>query len=190
MNGTIVDATPDQVRDWLSAGEAVLVDVREPDEHAQERIPGAKLAPLSKLDPSKVASLAGDGRRLVIHCRSGRRSSDALRMLASAAPKDAVLVNLRGGIEAWKSANLPVERSARAPAMSVMRQVQLTIGLGVLAGSALAWFVHPAFVAIAAFFGAGLAFAGATGTCALATLLERMPWNRPGSACTAAIAHS
>lgn len=59
-----------------------------------------------------------------------------------------------------------------------MRQVQLVIGLCVLAGSALAWFVDPRFVAIPAFFGAGLTFAGASGTCALATLIGWMPWNK------------
>jgi hypothetical protein len=42
--------------------------------------------------------------------------------------------------------------------------------------------VHPALVAIPAFFGAGLTFAGATGTCALASVLGRMPWNRAAGA--------
>jgi hypothetical protein len=40
-------------------------------------------------------------------------------------------------------------------------------------------FVNPWFLAVAAFFGAGLTFAGATGTCGLARLLFRMPRNRP-----------
>jgi hypothetical protein len=62
--------------------------------------------------------------------------------------------------------------------MSIMRQVQLVVGVGVLIGAALAWWVHPGFVIIPAFLGAGLAFAGATGTCGLAAVLSRMPWNR------------
>jgi hypothetical protein len=68
-----------------------------------------------------------------------------------------------------------------------MRQVQLVIGLCVLAGSALAWFVDPRLVAIPAFFGAGLTFAGASGTCALATMIGCMPWNKAaktGASCT------
>jgi CHASE2 domain-containing sensor protein len=68
-----------------------------------------------------------------------------------------------------------------------MRQVQLVIGLCVLAGSALAWFVDPRLVAIPAFFGAGLTFAGASGTCALATMIGWMPWNKAaksGASCT------
>jgi len=185
MPCTVTEASPRDIQQWLERGEAVLVDVREPDEHAQERISGALNAPLSRIDSDLLATQAVAGRRLVLHCKSGRRSSDAARLLAATAPGDTKLVSMTGGIEAWKSENLPVERSARMPMISVMRQVQLVIGLGVLTGSALAWFIHPAFIAIPAFFGAGLTFAGATGTCALASILGHMPWNRLHSACAA-----
>jgi hypothetical protein len=59
--------------------------------------------------------------------------------------------------------------------------VQLIAGGMVLAGVVLGAFVNPWFLALAAFFGAGLAFAGATGTCGLALVLMRMPWNRPAA---------
>ncbi len=180
---TVTEVTPEEVRDMLAKGECVLLDVREPDEHARERIEGATLAPLSAFAPDAVCSATREGKRLVVHCRSGRRSADAARMLAPhAAGKGVPVASLAGGIEAWKRANLPVRVNERVSAISVMRQVQLVIGLGVLAGSALAWFVHPAFVAIPAFFGAGLTFAGATGTCALASLLAAMPWNKGAKA--------
>jgi hypothetical protein len=58
------------------------------------------------------------------------------------------------------------------------RQVQFTVGLGLLCASVLAWLVHPAFLLLVAFFGAGLTLAGATGFCGLARLLAWMPWNR------------
>ena len=48
----------------------------------------------------------------------------------------------------------------------------------ILTGVALGTLVNPWFLALAAFFGAGLTFAGATGTCGLALVLLRMPWNR------------
>jgi hypothetical protein len=48
----------------------------------------------------------------------------------------------------------------------------------VLTGVALGTLVNAWFLGLAAFFGAGLAFAGATGTCGLALVLMRMPWNR------------
>ena len=49
----------------------------------------------------------------------------------------------------------------------------------VLTGVAFGAFVNPWFLAMAAFFGAGLTFAGATGTCGLALVFFRMPWNQP-----------
>jgi len=180
----IEEATPSQVQQWLRSGEAVLIDVREPDEHARERITGARLVPLSRFDPLQAAAHAKPGQRLVLHCRSGRRAADAGRMAVSnsdGAGAGLRVVNMTGGIEAWKKENLPVELNTSVSKVSVMRQVQLVIGVGVLAGSALAWFVHPAFVGIAAFFGAGLTFAGASGTCALATLIGMMPWNKAAS---------
>jgi hypothetical protein len=62
--------------------------------------------------------------------------------------------------------------------LPVDRQVQLIAGLMVLTGATLGAFVNAWFLVIAAFFGAGLTFAGATGTCGLALLLMKMPWNR------------
>lgn len=170
-------ANPREVLEWLRAGEAVLVDVREPDEHARERIEGARLLPLSRFDPAEASALLKPGQRLVFHCRSGGRSVDACRRAAVLAQHGVAVVELSGGIEAWKRASLPVAVDTSVARLSIMRQVQLVVGLGVLAGSGLAWFVHPAFLALPAFFGAGLTFAGATGVCGLASVLGAMPWN-------------
>jgi hypothetical protein len=63
--------------------------------------------------------------------------------------------------------------------LPVDRQVQLIAGLMVVTGVALGMLVNPWFLVIAAFFGAGLTFAGATGTCGMALVLMKMPWNRP-----------
>ncbi|GJQ28587.1 MAG: membrane protein [Phycisphaerae bacterium] len=175
--GGIENASPAQIAEWVRRGEAVIIDVREPDEHAREHIAGACLVPLSSFDPERAAARAKPGQMLVMHCRSGRRSADAAGRCATLTPKGWRLVNMTGGIEAWKQAGLPVEVNTAAPRMSLMRQVQLTIGVGVLAGCALAWFVHPWFIGLAAFFGAGLVFAGLSGTCGLAAVLARMPWN-------------
>ena len=49
----------------------------------------------------------------------------------------------------------------------------------VVLGVVLGVLVNPWFYALSAFVGAGLTFAGVTGTCALATILGVMPWNRP-----------
>lgn len=179
----VPEASPSQVNQWLRSGEAVLVDVREPDEHAREHITGAQLIPVSRFDPARVATLIRPGQRLVMHCRSGGRSADACRLAASLAATGLPIYSMAGGIEAWKKDNLPVTLNTKVSGISVMRQVQLVIGLGVVGGSALAAFVHPGFIAIPAFFGLGLTFAGATGTCALATVIGKMPWNKaaPGA---------
>jgi len=174
------EATPAQVRQWLRSGEAVLIDVREPDEFAREHIAGAVLVPLSCFDPARALSRVRPGQRVVMQCKGGRRSADACRLAMAHASSGVMVFTLAGGIEAWKKDNLPVEMNSKVLGISVMRQVQLVIGLMVLIGSALAWFVDPRFVAFPAFFGAGLAFAGASGTCAMATLIGKMPWNKAG----------
>lgn len=175
-----ITATPQQVQSWLRTGECVLIDVREDDEHARERIAGARLLPLSRFNAAQAVESAIGQQRIVVHCKSGTRAEDALRMTGSNTER--VVLSLAGGIEGWKRANLPVVTNTAVSAFSVMRQVQLVIGLGVLGGSALAWLVHPAFVAIPAFFGAGLTFAGLSGTCGLASIIGLMPWNRTCSA--------
>ncbi|MBL9033082.1 MAG: rhodanese family protein [Phycisphaerae bacterium] len=172
--GSSTEVDPRTVQQWLDAGEAVLVDVREADEHRHERIAGAVLVPLSKFRPEAIAHLPG--QRIVIHCKSGRRGADACRMAA-----DLGALNLAGGIEAWKREGLPVVRGGGV-GISVLRQVQMVVGVMVLASVALGYLVHPGFLGIAAFFGAGLTFAGATGFCGLAAVLSAMPWNKAPTA--------
>lgn len=182
----IAEISPAQTQQWLNSGDAVLIDVREQDEHNREHIRGARLLPLSRFGAAQAAALAKPGQKIVFHCKGGKRSADACRLAASLAAPDRPIYSLAGGIEGWKSASLPVVVNTGVSGISVMRQVQLVIGLCVLAGSALAWFVHPGFVAVPAFFGAGLTFAGASGTCALATVMGKMPWNK--AACGASCA--
>jgi len=63
-------------------------------------------------------------------------------------------------------------------AISIERQVRIAAGLLVFFGVLLGVWVHPGFLAISAFVGAGLAFAGITDTCGMAMMLAKMPWNR------------
>ena len=81
---------------------AVLVDVREANEHARERVPGARHNPLSRL----AAVEAPAGKAVIFHCRSGARTAANAPRLAAAAQCEAYL--LEGGLEAWKKAGLPV----------------------------------------------------------------------------------
>lgn len=174
---TTLEIDAQQAKQWLDSGDAVLVDVREPDEFAREHIAGARLVPLSRFDPAKAAS---NGKKVVLQCQGGRRSLDALRMLGSTGVGTEAY-SLKGGLQAWKSAGLPVETSARVP-ISILRQVQMAAGALVLAGVVLGVTVSPWFLALSGFVGAGLIFAGASGFCGMAVVLGAMPWNRmPGN---------
>jgi rhodanese-related sulfurtransferase len=97
---------PTTLKTWLDEGRVVLIDVRESHEHAEERIAGAKLVPLSTFDPARLA--AERGRHVVLHCLAGSRSARALATLAQAGFER--LHNLHGGIIAWKAAGLPTVR--------------------------------------------------------------------------------
>jgi rhodanese-related sulfurtransferase len=101
---TLEELSPHQVAELLSARQILLVDVREPDEYAAQRIAGALLCPLSTLD---ALALPPDGpRQVVFQCGSGKRSALAAQArLATGVPRAA---HMTGGIGAWKSAGLPV----------------------------------------------------------------------------------
>ncbi len=172
MTTAIKEIDAKTLKSWLDRGECLLVDVREPGEHAREHIAGARLVPLDRLDASALGS--DSGRRIVLHCASGARSARGARKLAEAGID---VAHLSGGLPGWKQAGMPVVENRAAP-LPIIRQVQIVAGSLVLAGTALGTFVHPGFYALSAFVGAGLVFAGATGFCGMATLLGRLPYNR------------
>ncbi len=154
------------------ASEPFVLDVRSALEFEGERIDGAHLVPLEELD-RRLDEVPDDGDVVVV-CRTGIRATIAAETLARGGRRPRVL---EGGMIAWRRAGLPVREGRKR--LPVDRQVQLIAGSMVLTGVTLGALVDPWFLAIAAFFGAGLTFAGATGTCGLALLLLRMPWNRP-----------
>ena len=166
-----VDATT--LHNWLATGEAQLIDVREPAEYAGEHIAEAQALPLSKFDPAQVSQTPG--KKIVLCCQSSNRSSQAgQRLLASGIPQ---VWHLRGGLQAWKDAGHATIRNLHAP-ISLQRQVQMTAGSLVLVGTLLGAFVSPWWLVLSGFVGAGLTFAGISGTCGMAMLLARLPYNQ------------
>jgi rhodanese-related sulfurtransferase len=165
----------DAAKTLLDRGDAVLIDLREPHEHARERIEGARLTPLARFDLLSFAGERERGKIAVFHCNSGNRTAEAAARLLSAGFAEAY--QLEGGIQGWKKAGLPVIADRKAP-LPIMRQVQIAAGSLVLLGIALAVLVSPGFMALSAFVGAGLIVAGITGFCGMANLLSYMPWNR------------
>ncbi len=97
------DLTPQQVNAALDAHEILLIDVREPDEFAAEKIPGALNVPLSTFDPATLPDPGG--KTVVLQCAGGKRSAMAVDKCRKA-NKD-VETHLAGGLAAWKAAGLP-----------------------------------------------------------------------------------
>lgn len=170
-----------QLQQDLQSGKRVtLIDVRTPVEHEEMRIAGSQLMPLDRLDPAAVKSASATAEQCVLICRSGKRADQAFQKLQAAGCDK--LVILDGGVLAWESAGLPLERTERK-VLPLMRQVQLVIGLILIASSILTFTVDKNFVLIPAFLGCGLTMAGATGWCGLAILLSKMPWNKVQCGC-------
>ncbi|MDP3675674.1 MAG: rhodanese family protein [Novosphingobium sp.] len=165
--------TPAEAQRAIKAG-ALLIDIREHDEHAREAIPGALNLPLARIGELPLAE-AG----YVFHCRSGMRTDANAARLAAAA-RGAPCHSLAGGIDAWRAAGQMTLRVPGQP-IEIMRQVQLVAGGLVLIGVVLGFLVSPALFGLSAFVGAGLMTAGATGWCGMAKLLRHLPWNRPAT---------
>ncbi|MFK0193141.1 rhodanese-like domain-containing protein [Kitasatospora sp. NPDC090308] len=118
---------PAEAHRLVAAGEALLLDVREPVEHAEVHAPGAFLVPLGDFgdfdgdlgggggdgDGSgggsgvEAVRAAGGGRLVLAVCRSGNRSQRAAELLNA---RGVPTVNVVGGMRAWRQAGLPAHR--------------------------------------------------------------------------------
>lgn len=156
-----------------------LVDVRSPAEFACGHLPCAVNIPMEQIE-SRLGDLR-EGCALVLVCQAGSRAHTVADWLRPARPD--VLV-LEGGTAAWCDAGEPVVRTARTR-WSLERQVRLGAGLLVVVGVAFTLGVSRSWIALPAFVGLGLSFAGLTGFCPMASLLALLPWNRPRAAANA-----
>jgi rhodanese-related sulfurtransferase len=157
----------------LSGSPLHLIDVRTPAEHAEVHACGVRLIPLHELNPSTLE--VGKDEPVYLFCRTGGRAEIAAQKLSKAGFNQCCVVE--GGTQAWTAAGLPVERGA-CEVISLERQVRIAAGSLALSGALLTHFVHPGFIWLPGFIGAGLIFAGVTNWCGMGELLARMPWNR------------
>lgn len=174
---SIATITPVDLMSLCNNGGSVeLIDVRTPVEYRELHAEPARNIPLDKLDPAAlIHSHNGCPQKpLYLICRSGGRSRQACDVLVKAGYTN--VINVEGGTMAWESSGLTVVRGKKA--ISFERQVRIVAGLLICLGTLLSWLVHPAFIALSAFVGAGLIYAGVTDTCGMGLLLARMPWNR------------
>jgi rhodanese-related sulfurtransferase len=180
----VTTITPKRLDELNRSGEPVeLIDVRTPAEFREVHVSFARNEPLDRLDPARIiASRANPQAPLYVICRSGKRGEQACQKMLAAGFTQAV--NVEGGTAACEQAGLPVVRGKKA--VSLERQVRIAAGSLVLVGAILGLLVHPYWIGLAAFVGAGLVFAGVTDTCGMAMILARMPWNQGSSSQPAA----
>ena len=171
---SIPTIAPAEARRLIDNG-ASLIDIRQTDEHARERIAGARNVPLEQLSKDSAP-----GDVLIFHCRSGTRTAQAASKLSEAAAGRECYI-VEGGISAWGKAGLPVEKVRGAP-IELQRQVMIAAGSLVLLGALLAMLVAPGWMWLTLLVGAGLVFAGVSGFCGMAVVLAMMPWNRQSAA--------
>jgi molybdopterin/thiamine biosynthesis adenylyltransferase/rhodanese-related sulfurtransferase len=109
VRASIREVSPAEA-DRLREAGAALLDVREPVEWEAGHIPGAVHVPRGELE-SRIEDLLPDrGRQVVVYCATGVRSAYATQTLGQLGYGD--VVNLDGGIEAWRRQGLPVEAPA------------------------------------------------------------------------------
>jgi len=155
-----------------------LVDVRSPQEYADGHVAGAISMPLDSIRPHHIVAAFGQGAgttdTLYLMCTSGIRAEQAARRLEHFGLDNLVLVD--GGMQSWQSNGLPMQRTSRMP--SLESQVQIAVGVLLLAILAKAMLLHPVFYVLLAAVGVGMIAVGLTARNSLTMLMSRMPWNR------------
>jgi rhodanese-related sulfurtransferase len=102
----LIDIDIPTLLNWVRRDEVLVVDVRESEEFAEERIPGSVALPLSRFDAGLLPR--APGKRTVLTCFIGGRSAQAAERLFAAGHREAM--HLDGGLFGWKEAGLATER--------------------------------------------------------------------------------
>jgi rhodanese-related sulfurtransferase len=93
----------------INRDKAVVVDVCEPAEYAAGHVAGAKNIPLGQLEGKLANTVKNKALPVILVCQSGARSMRAVHIAKKLGYENAH--SLSGGIGAWRSANLPVEKA-------------------------------------------------------------------------------
>ena len=102
--------SPDGAVQLINREKAVVVDVCEVEEFAAGHVGGAKNIPLNQLDDKLAAAVKNKTLPLILVCQTGARSGRAVAMAKKLGYDNAQ--SMAGGLKAWQTANLPLEKSA------------------------------------------------------------------------------
>lgn len=167
----------DAFREVVSAEQGNVsvdfINVCTPAEYQERHIKGVRNVPLDDIE-KRAAEFSGKST-VYIHCRSGNRGRQAIERLQRIGVT-AELVNVEGGIEAWREAGF--DTASFTNRLPIMRQVLIAAGTLMLLGVVLSLAIDQSFIYLSAAVGAGLVFAGMTGWCGMSKLLAIMPWNK------------
>lgn len=154
--------------------ELSIIDVRSAAEFESAHIRGSYNVPLPLLSEHTRDLADRLQGHVVLVCQSGVRAEDARKRLAAVGLGTAAI--LTGGISAYEAAGGEVVRGVQRWAMD--RQVRMTAGSLVLLGWVGSRLVTPRLAYLSAAVGAGLAYSALSNSCAMASVLSKMPWNR------------
>ena len=155
--------------------KTLLIDVRTPAEFEEVHASAAKNISLDLLNQETIERLkqTESNQSVYVICQGGTRAKKAYQELAKAGLE---VCHVDGGTTAWVDQGLPIIRGKKS--LSLERQVRIAAGSLVIAGAFLALFIHPIWIWLSGFVGAGLVFAGVTDNCGMGMLLAKMPWNQ------------
>ncbi len=164
--------------------DCVLIDVRSLDEHHSGTIPNALSIPHDKITEN-LSQIPRD-KEVVLFCRSGNRSAKAKETLLNLGYQN--IRDIEGGFTAWAQSGKPIHKARKA--IPIQRQVMIAAGSLITLAISLGYFINEGFYGLAVFVGLGLIFAGISGFCGLALLIERLPWNKISSETSASAGRS
>ncbi len=181
----VASISPNKLSEIVASGRKVsLIDVRTPAEFPRDPCPFRRQLLTGSAIGGRGTKPLPSAEPVYIICKSGSRGSQACQKLEAAGLSN--VINVEGGTAAWEAVGLPVVRGKEGDLAGKTGKNRR--GDASPDGAALGFFIHPAWIGLSAFIGAGLIFAGVTDTCGMAMMLARMPWNQvkdqPAPTCT------
>lgn len=159
------------VRDMLSNHNVILIDIRSGSEYDTEHIDGALNISVDNLDKFDFSD-----KEVIFYCFSGMRTKNNTSALGKLKAQNHYIID--GGITDWKKLGYPTIRKIKS-SIPLIQQVHIAISLILLISLILIMSISNWFLLIILFMALGLMFAGLTGSCGMALLLSKMPWNKP-----------